>query len=807
MTPEFFKKWTDYNVYTITRLGYRPIPLYDDNSAAGFGDGQRYDDYRSNEWLKNWEGTQIKHISIALDNCILVDYDGNKASDIISTDVLASMLSITPEELEAAKVQVNDAGDSIHYLFRVSDSDIAEAIRTKTGFKMSNDGHWIQHVDVKTANQLMHVKPHKTLTLPALNELMVAPTALIDVLRAEDTGHVVGEYRECDTEDASALAWLRHDCAELAAMEDGQGRNNKFNEITLLHMSRVAGGYLDEHNTRTALNAAAAACGMVATEIKATMGSASRSAKPVSSVPTHKDVQRSNALELMSGIEGGVPGAVAAISKVAIDLAWDIKNVMENTLNSFQRSDDKAPPFEITINPDVVDHVITRSFWSGAKSKLYVLSDDNALNTYLEKDMIRLLQVHFGRIWVNADIDTACNVIASEMCCDLKPEKIMSKVIAAGMCTITDHLKMMNQRERLDIRVDMFADNPRMEWTQEKVTAVMVWRDLTVGAVEPLRSVIDDYHAHFPEVDDLLAQIVASRFASNRKNFYIWLQCESDWGKGLFTSLLSALGVCVELSVAECEKAFEGAPLGRDASEFNRAFIILFDEFKNVKSELKQLENSLPITPKNQLRQNVELFTKLFTSADAVDSLAGENGVEDQFANRFSYIKGEGSIKNRNMFNDMGQSVYAGHLRNWLAATINVLVQGYIVMGREKAMRHADMFGNEFHERRGIGQRFERMSDALPRMVEDFKKWCIANHSVGKIEGMGAVVREGEFYYLKTASKIFGDWVYETASRSESTTVTKKKSELFKVMSDDDRGVASHRISGSFSKCIKFKLT
>ncbi|MCK5126811.1 MAG: PriCT-2 domain-containing protein [candidate division Zixibacteria bacterium] len=493
-------------------------------------------------------------------------------------------------------------------------------------------------------------------------------------------------------------------------------------------------------------------------------------------------------------------------SRVAIDLSWKIKNAMESIMNRFELPDTVKSP-DVTVNPDVIERIITRSFWSGTKSKLFVLTDQNTINMYSSDEMFGLLQEHFGRVWISDDVTKGCKLIDEFATADLTYKQLTKEVIATGKQTLIFHLKMVNQRERLDMQVDMFAAKPRMNWSPEKVTAVMVWDKLTAPDVEPAKNVIDDYKSHFPMVGDILDQIVASRFASNRKNFYIWLQCDSDWGKGLFTGILAELGILTELSVRECEKAFDGEPLARDASEFTRAFILLFDEFKNVKSELKQLEDTLPISPKNQLRQTVQLFTKLFTSADGVESLAGENGVEDQFANRFSYAKGSGSIKKRELFNSIGRSVYAKHLKNWLGNEINRRVNEYVSMGKYAATCNADNFGDGFHERYGIDKQFDRLSASVPRLSENFKEWAISNHTVGFEGAMGNCVRAGGGnYYLKSVGKLFGDWVGDSLSRSEMATVSKNKSNILKAMCVDGDGVKSHRINGSVVRSIKFKL-
>ena len=498
---------------------------------------------------------------------------------------------------------------------------------------------------------------------------------------------------------------------------------------------------------------------------------------------------------------------VEPASDAAVELTEKVQSALSLMVNSQLNNIEGHQPLTITCYPEIVDQIITRSFWSGTKSKLYLLSDEGALNMYREQDMMRLAQKHFGNIWEQAELDIAIAALREAMVIEtLTAEKeFIKRLNNVGITIICDYLKMYNQRDRLEVRVDMFATRPRVEWHPEKVTVVHTWSPLPVINDNIRDDIINDYKQHFPEVDRMLEFIIASRFASNRKHFYTWLQCPSDWGKGFFTGILNKLGVLVELSVTECEKAFEGSPLGRDASEFTRAFVILFDEFKSIKSELKQLENEIPITPKNQLKQSVEVFTKLFTSAEGVESLAGENGVEDQFANRFSYIDGNGQINKRELFNSVGGATYARTITAWVARRINELVDQYVALGHEEACNIADNHGRDFHNLYNIGQKFERISENIPTMVSDFRDWLVEKHQPRM--GVSTCLHyEDGFYYLKSASKMVGEWIEETASRSEMFTLKKKKTEILKALSDDGQGVKNQRVAGKQIKSIRFAL-
>lgn len=488
----------------------------------------------------------------------------------------------------------------------------------------------------------------------------------------------------------------------------------------------------------------------------------------------------------------------------AIDLAETIQARLETYINKAVGQSVAGEQANINVNTQALDQIITRTFWSGSKSKLFVLTDDNVLNMYVEKDMIRIAEKYFGSVVEPTELEFYAAKIAELGLSNDDEDKVAKTLNGIAYNILVDHLKMKNQRDKLSSTVDMFASRPRMEWSNDSVKNVYIWRPLpTVN--EPNEAIINDYKQHFPMCDNLLKQIVAARFASDRKKCFTWLKADSDWGKGILTSALEDLGLLVELSVTETEKAFEGAPMAKDASLFTHAFIVCFNEFKMVKSELKQIENKLPVSPKNQLMQTVDIYHKLFASAESVDSLVGESGVEDQFANRFSYIEGHGSIESRTMFNDSGKFMYFNSVKSYIAKFINDEVQRYISLGREAAIIEADKFVTRFHNDYGISRTFERISENMPIVIQSFKEWVIKTHSVATHGFETFLYMDGDYYYLRSPTKVFNDWLEQTVSRSERITLSKKKGDILNMLSHDGKGRSdSHRVNGQPIRALKF---
>src|SRR5699024_5422513 len=118
----------------------------------------------------------------------------------------------------------------------------------------------------------------------------------------------------------------------------------------------------------------------------------------------------------------------------------------------------------------------------------------------------------------------------------------------------------------------------------------------------------------------------------------------------------------------------KGQPSGKAPQDFRRAFALVVNEFSKITPQLKQLESSLPIAAKNQMQQRVQLYAKVFTSAERVDSLAGEMGVEPQMASRFSVITGEGKLKDQPLFS-ADPVYYRRALQEYVSRQINLAVE------------------------------------------------------------------------------------------------------------------------------------
>jgi hypothetical protein len=486
------------------------------------------------------------------------------------------------------------------------------------------------------------------------------------------------------------------------------------------------------------------------------------------------------------------------VSNDAKELSKQIKSRMAKALDC-----QKDEPC-LLVNEYVIDSILSSTFYSGSRSRFYFLNRFGSLVTFTTKEAPKHIEATYGCPISKKLLDDYIekNAISSDDRKQMNTAKNVYKNV------IMDHISLYNQRESIEMRVDMFAGTGYIKLLDESARIVFPHKPFEVGEINS--AVIDDYKRHFPNLDDVLSMVVASRFASDRKNAYLWMHCDSDWGKGFFTAALGALGCVVDLSVTEIEKIFSGSPVGRTMADFKRAFVISVDEFKNVKSEVKQLQNTMTLSPKNQLSVSVEIFTKLFTSAESVSSLAGELGIEDQFANRFTLIRGKGSLNDREVYQSIGKHNYFDSVKNYVATKLNAFVSEYIALGRSNAPVKADQNLAAFFEEHRIDKAYERFSDSLPNLAAEMVEYFISqkNNQITvqpcNLDVADRVIKsEDGSFYLKSSAKMIGDYLKSNFDGTHLGSLNKKKAELAILMSVDGNGSSSHRLNGRVSKVVK----
>ena len=453
--------------------------------------------------------------------------------------------------------------------------------------------------------------------------------------------------------------------------------------------------------------------------------------------------------------------------------------------------------FDIEYDLDIAHMIVSSSFWQPKEGKLHTINSDDLTVMLSEKDTLRMLVKLFGNPISNFDM--LCQAI-TDLAVDDEGPKLskadQNNLKHAVMNALFDTIKIHNQRTALKMDVDMFAKRTSFEFDSSHAIEHYKHVPLVARCIARYdEEALADYKRHFPEVDDVLKFIIAARFADNRKKAYLWLKAPSDWGKDFFRVALGS--IATEISVKEVEKAMEGAPVGKSPTDFLRSMVMVTNEFKSVKSELKQLEDSITLSAKYQLETQVPLYTKLFMSAEGVDSLVGEYGIESQFANRFSLITGEGDIAKLPGFGRLGP-LFIDVIKTYFADFMNAEIKRYQVLGLNNSMVEAFKVVNGFHKRHGIANTNATIEDSLESLADLIKENLWNNHTLNWID-------EGTHKYLKSPRTAINNVLFsgDVINRSEAYTLKYKIDEICAIISEDGKGVHDYKVHGKTIKAIK----
>lgn len=483
-----------------------------------------------------------------------------------------------------------------------------------------------------------------------------------------------------------------------------------------------------------------------------------------------------------------------AISNMVLEHAEKLTKTIDAAINKAIHDGNTDQRY---VAPEVVATILATTFWSGIKNRGLMLdvTGDNIVQ-FAEKDILTQCQLIHGGLY---DADALALRLDAAQAAD-EGMRISDRKAIEGLPAsfLLNHIKLRNHRDAMTLATDTFIEDSKMLIKTDDVAIkfkhIPLATRLPEGAIDP--EIIADYKDHFTRLDVFIDFIVQSRFASDRKYAYLWIKADSDWGKGFLMSAISCMdynpGVITALSVKEVERMFEGGPVGKSISEFKRSFILHFDEFKSVKSELKQLENCIQVSPKNQLQFTAKVFAKIFTSAEGVPSLIGDSGVEDQFANRFSLFEESGMLSDRPVFKAKGKAAYMDSVQSYICHGLNARIEKMKAMGEKASADHGDRWLEKFIANHGIANHADRLSDTLPGVAEDFLDWIYAK-CPGSFDDVRPNLLEssdGLHHYLKSPKTTYEQFVERPGGFSyhEKITMGKKYEAIFKLISADGGG-------------------
>lgn len=440
----------------------------------------------------------------------------------------------------------------------------------------------------------------------------------------------------------------------------------------------------------------------------------------------------------------------------------------------------------IDYKPEVVAAIVSSCAFSQSSSKFLALEPSGDLRVFLKADLSIGITGTFGHTHdQDALIEVASDYAQNKFEDKKDSEQFVRSCLSVIFNQIQKHILVKRQYAELRINVDMFAEvaSVSLHDGQAKITYPHV--PMPTGVIDP--AIVADYKQHWPMIDEFLDLLVACRFAQSRKKAFVWIKTMSDWGKSFLLHLLANLDLALEMSASEVERAFSGQPVGKTLNSFKRAWVLAIEEFKSVKSELKQLEQQMQFSPKGYPTVTAPLYLKLFLSAERVESLAsGESGVEDQFANRFSLVEPEGGRLSERLLFQQSRVSYSNTMINYVADYLNRKVEEYRSLGAISAADRGDAMVEAFHRKHGIGHKFERLSTKLPQLAEQFREWIMSNYrsakaeldsyhrrSLSKSENevlQSALIKaepHGQMLYVQRYNKLLAVWLEDSFNQSE----------------------------------------
>lgn len=224
----------------------------------------------------------------------------------------------------------------------------------------------------------------------------------------------------------------------------------------------------------------------------------------------------------------------------------------------------------------------------------------------------------------------------------------------------------------------------------------------------------------------LVDAIAAARFAPDRRKAFVWLQMLPGFGKGMFLGALHRIGVVAHISQSEIEKALSGAAVGIDPRNLLNAWVLAINEFHGLKRELKELENTLRCSPKYKSEHEMPVFMKLFLSAEDNLAMIGAGGVEEQYADRFSYLCNPAAdmLDFHPLLMQLGQQDYCAALAAWIGARLWSHVERYRALGPGEGARHAAADLHAFWSEHSITRSFDTLGEVMDEHAEAFAQWA-----------------------------------------------------------------------------------
>ncbi len=501
-----------------------------------------------------------------------------------------------------------------------------------------------------------------------------------------------------------------------------------------------------------------------------------------------------------SEFKASAAAPLEASEKIAERVHYVVCQRLGVTKEDFEAAESLKP------NVLVIDAMVRTIWFDPSKSKFKFMNDRNQLVEYSEKDAGSFIRRTFGFAIDAEAVDAWAKANSDSIDADGDKEfdAVVSGCKNADLAEVRLYVKQYSQRTAMEIEVDPYTDRGHVDIQDDAAKVVYPIHIPESRKYNPDH--IEDFKQHCPWFDEYLQFLVYARLAGDRKKAFLWIHAVSDFGKTLITqAIFDPMQAYTEASPKEIEGIVEGKPSGQSVTAFAKSLMLHVDEWKHVKSEIKQLENGIRINVKNGPSVRVPLYAKVFTSADSLASLVTQNGVEDQFANRFSILRGDGRLDDRPLFL-VDKSAYVESLRGYAAMMVHRMITDAKAKGRDVAGKEATQWLTEFHKRNGLANGVGKASEHFGSMAADFVNWIDQKYSEASGRVRENLIKDGDCYYVQRVAKVFEDYCFECHDSSTRGGIKPMRDQIMDAASADGRGYAAHRQNGRVFKAVKVQI-
>jgi hypothetical protein len=472
-------------------------------------------------------------------------------------------------------------------------------------------------------------------------------------------------------------------------------------------------------------------------------------------------------------------------------------------------------PLKKLINLKVIRMAWDLSFETGGNNKVAVLKPNGMFYTLPKSYGNNMLSVSFGSL-IQEDMALIHFTENDGPKAAQKSVETYKKFVTQQFFAYLSKHKQVNT---IQYEVDIYAKESRLEISRDYVRLFSTFEPFVVNdrpAEETVRIIVNDYIQHFPHFMDYLESVAAARFSPDRRHAGVWIRAGAGWGKSFLMQIFKNLEIVVSLTENQVKTCCSGSPVGLNPNQFLNAWIVEFDEFKTVNNDMKRINNTMMLSPKNQMASEVNIYNKTFLSAEIVASLVGEYGVENQFSDRIAYLPvGDDRLDDRVLFNT-DKMLYLNALVTFSTDYLNKFVDDMRQIGKKSAEKGAMKTLKIFHTRYHFDNHHNGIVDGIDQMVGDIRELIYKFADPMSILSDGETVLKrilrpnftvgyhqdyGPVSLLKSPYKFIERYINEQVGKSEQSSLQLKKYPILDLIDPDWRD--ARRIKTTHGKSIR----